>query len=354
VSSAFFTTEPYLTARFAALGRQFGFNAADLEKWRLWRAQLVSKLKELLGYERLVPAPLNPRVTQIVQCDGYRREHVLIDTEPGVTMALYALIPNGLQDSVPAILAPHGHDSGGKLCPAGVVEVTGVAERVKQYNYDYGRQAARRGYVVFCPDARGFGERRESLCQTPEALFESSCRQIAHMALPLGLTVAGMWTWDLSRLIDYALTRPECAGQPVGCIGLSGGGLQTLYVSALDERIQCAVISGYFYGVRDSLLHLSGNCDCNYVPHLWDYVDMGDIAALIAPRPALVETGTRDPLNGPRGIANVLEQFDIAKQAYQLLGVEERIAIDIFEGEHRWHGIAAFDWLDRWLKADGR
>lgn len=350
VPRPFLTTEDYLTSRFTSIGRQLAFRAETMEEWRIWQQELRAKTRRLLGTERLVATDLNPRTTETVQREGYRREHVLIDTEPGVTMPLYVLIPDHLEGTAPAVLAPHGHGSGGKLSPAGVVEVPGVAERIQQYNYDYGVQAARRGYVVFCPDARGFGERRESLYQAPEQLFESSCHQLAHMCLPLGLTVAGTWAWDLSRLIDYAQTRPECAGQPVGCIGLSGGGLQTLYASALDERIACAVISGYFYGVRDSLLHLSGNCDCNYVPHLWEYADMGDIGALIAPRPLLIEAGTRDPLNGPRGIDNVLEQYEITRSAHRLLGAEDKLAIDVFDGEHQWHGALAFDWLDRWLR----
>ena len=86
---------------------------------------------------------------------------------------------------------------------------------------------------------------------------------------------------------------------------LSGGGLQTLCLAALDERVACAVISGYMYGVEDSLLHLSGNRDCNYIPHLWESADMGDVAALIAPRPLLIEAARQDPLNGPRGMDNV-------------------------------------------------
>jgi len=191
----FFPTEHLLTDKLAAVGRRLAFHAQTTDEWRLWRAELQGKLKELLGVNKMVPAPLNPRVTETVQRDGYRRQHVLIDAEPGVTMPLYVLIPDGLDGTAPAVMAPHGHGSGGKLSPAGVTEVPGVEERIRQYNYAYGVQAVRHGYVVFCPDARGFGERRESLFQAPEQLFESSCRQLAHMALPLGLTVAGMWAW---------------------------------------------------------------------------------------------------------------------------------------------------------------
>ena len=77
-----------------------------------------------------------------------------------------------------------------------------------------------------------------------------------HMAMPLGQTVTGMWTWDLMRLIDHVETRPECDASRIGCAGLSGGGLRTLWLAALDERIRCAVVSGYFYRYRESLLLL--------------------------------------------------------------------------------------------------
>src|SRR3712207_4009169 len=157
-----------------------------------------------------------------------------------------------------------------------------------------------------------------------------------------------MWTFDLMALLDYVATRPETQGQKIGCIGLSGGGLQTLWLAALDERVACAVISGYMYGVEDSLLHLSGNCDCNYIPHMWETADLGDVAALIAPRPLLIEAARQDPLNGPRGIDNVLEQSAIIRQAYELLGVGDRFATDYFDGGHVWHGQDAFGWLDRW------
>jgi hypothetical protein len=169
------------------------------------------------------------------------------------------------------------------------------------------------------------------------------------MAYPLGQTVTGMWTWDLHRLIDYIQSRPDCRANQIGCAGLSGGGLQTLWATALDERIRCAVISGYLYGYKESLLDAHTNCSCNYVPHLYEYVDMGDIAALIAPRPLLVETGSKDPLNGASGLDNVYSQMDIIRAAYRLLGAESRLAHDVFEGDHRWHGVQAIPWMKQFL-----
>lgn len=351
MTTQLFDTEQYFKDRFRVAGRALGLSAATPQDYPIWRQDTRARLRELIGLNRMVAAPMNARVTERVSCDGYTRERVEIDTEPGVTMPFYVLIPDGLNGTAPGVIAAHGHSSGGKLAVAGVGDTPDLAATIQQHNYDYGVQAVRRGYVVFCPDARGFGERREWLYADPQALLDSSCRQLAHMGIPLGLTVTGMWAWDLMVLLDYVRTRPETAGHKTGCIGLSGGGLQTLWLSALDDRVDCAVISGYFYGVEDSLLHLAGNCDCNYVPHLWETVDMGDIGALIAPRPLLIESARQDPLNGPRGIANVREQVAITRRAYTLLGAEERLAVDEFDGDHVWHGALAFDWLDRWLRA---
>jgi dienelactone hydrolase len=345
----YYQSKSYLNSRFQTIGLRMGFKATNLDEWQVWRQDLHGILFELLGLDRMVSTPLNPRITEEVQRDGFRRQRVEIDTEPGVTMPFYVLIPDNLNGKVPALIATHGHVSGGKVSPAGAIEFPGVAEKIKEFNYDYGAKCAQRGYLVCCPDARAFGERRESLYEGDEFYFANSCNELANMALPLGMTVAGIWTWGLIRLLDYIPTPPECQGQKIGCIGLSGGGLQCLYLSALDERVACAIDSGYFYGVKDALLNLP-NCDCNYVPHLWEYVDMGDLGAMIAPRAFMIESGTNDGLNGSRGIINTIEQFEITQKAYDLLGVPEKAYQEIFEGVHRWNGVAAYPWIDRWLK----
>ncbi|MCX7706150.1 MAG: hypothetical protein N2115_07870, partial [bacterium] len=132
-------------------------------------------------------------------------------------------------------------------------------------------------------------------------------------------------------------------------VALSGGGLQTLWATALDDRINCAVISGYMYGYKESLLEMCTNCSCNYVPHLYEYMDMGDIAAMIAPRPLLIETGTKDPLNGRSGLKNVYSQTSIIKRAYKILGCEKNFKHVVFEGEHRWHGLQSIPWVKQHL-----
>ena len=342
-----FNTHPYMQKRWIQVGRKLAFSSSSRSEAAQWHTKLIRKLKHLTGYDTMLPADLEPRITAEVVLDGYVRQRVEIQTEPGITMPLYVLIPMQLEPPYAAVIAPHGHSSGGKLAVAGCRELPEIAETIDEHNYDYGVQFARAGFITFCPDARGFGERQEVASR--DSILNQSCQWINNMAFPLGQTVTGMWTWDLHRLVNYVQTREDCIPDRIGCAGLSGGGLQTLWAAALDERIKCAVISGYLYGYKESLLDLHTNCSCNYVPHLYEYVDMGDIAALIAPRPLLVETGTQDDLNGVSGLDNVRAQMQIMRKAYDLLDSEDFLKHDIFEGEHRWNGVEAIPWMQQHL-----
>ena len=67
---------------------------------------------------------------------------------------------------------------------------------------------------------------------------------------------------------------------------------------------------------------------------------MGDIAALIAPRPLLIESGLHDPLNGKSGIKNVEMQIKIARTGYTLNKSETLLEHFIFEGGHLWYESA--------------
>lgn len=342
-----YSVHPYLRRRWERVGRALAFKARNTREWRTWNAALTRKLKELTGYASMVHAPLKPKILGVVDEGDYRRQQVELQTEPGVIATLDVLIPKAGPGPWPAVIAPHGHCSGGKLAVTGRRDTPELDQTITAHNYDYGVQFVRAGFVVFCPDARGFGVRQEKAAQGN--ILNSSCLWINNMAIPLGQTVTGMWAWDLHRIIDYIETRPDCCADRIGCAGLSGGGLQTLWAAALDRRIRCAIISGYLYGYRESLLDLHANCSCNYVPHVYEVADMGDIGALIAPRPVLVETGTRDPLNGASGLKNVVSQVNIMRRAYRITNAPGAIYHDIFEGEHRWNGVVSIPWMQRWL-----
>lgn len=324
--------------KFEKHARQDAFRGKTVEEFEAYRARTRKTLRDLLGLEHMEPCPLEPRLLERTELpEGILREKVLLQVEPETYMPVYILIPPKTSPGRQAcFMALPGHQGGGKESVAGRAEIPAIRDAIWRYNYDYGLQLARLGYVTLCPDCRGFGERRDETLQddSEDSYLRGTCFNLAHMAEPLGQTVAGMLAWDVMRLVDYIYERDEWELDTLGCLGFSGGGMQTLWAAALDDRIRQAVISGYLYGYRDSLLLLNDNCSCNYVPHLWEHFDMGDIASLIAPRPLLIQSCRADHLNGPRGLRNVEEQMDILRRVYGLYGSLSLLRHDIREGDH--------------------
>lgn len=350
----YYTCLEHLQKRFDKYGRKDAFKASTPEEYQEWKKKVRTILSELLGLQYMENCPLKPVLEERVEIEeGIIREKLRIQVEPEVWMPVYILIPPAREGKkLKCVLAPPGHMGGGKYAVAGLSEIPVIADQIRVFNYAYGLQLAKLGYVALCNDNRGFGERREAALQGDEEgqFINSTCNELARMAQPLGETVIGMCVWDLMRLIDYIKERDEWDTEQIGCLGFSGGGMQTLWLSALDDRISYAVISGYFYGYKDSLLTLNGNCSCNYVPGLWNHVDMGDIGALLAPRPVMIQSCREDHLNGARGLENVYEQMEIMRQAYRLFDAEDRIFHDIEEGGHKWHEDHLEEFLDRILK----
>lgn len=342
-------SHPHLVDRFHAVSRQLAFEGRTRAEFADWKCQFLTTLLDLLGYHTFDRAEPQPEITEEIDCGDHVRQRLVLQTEPDIHMPVYVLVPK-TPGPHPAVIACHGHGAGGKAAVAGVRDDQEVAAKIDHYRKDYGLAFVRQGCVVFCPDARGFGERQEAAVKAQGSLLPSSCDRLARVAYPLGQTVAGMWTWDLHRLIDYIETRRDCIPGLLACVGLSGGGLQTLMATATDERIKAAIISGYFYGVKEAILD-AAHCWCNYVPHLWQAGDMGDIGALIAPRPLCIESGDADPLNGASGLANVRSQVDIARRAYAACGAEDRLRHVTFEGVHRWDGTESVPWLMERLQA---
>lgn len=350
-----------MLSKYDRLARKDAFVGNTSQEHELWKEQSRNTLYRLLGLDKMETCPLKAQLLEKVEAEkGIIREKVLLQVEPQNWMPVYILIPQKKEEGKQhCFLALPGHLGAGKYSVAGCREILSVRDAIARFHYDYGMQLARLGYVALCPDCRGFGERRDEALQndSEEAFLNSTCFGLAHMAEPLGETVAGMCTWDVMRLVDYVYERNEWELDTLGCLGFSGGGMQTLWAAAMDDRIRQAVISGYLYGYRDSLLLLNDNCNCNYVPHLWEHFDMGDIASLIAPRPLWVQSCREDHLNGSRGLENVMEQLDIVRAAYHLYQKEELLVHDVQEGGHCWHGepmAEILSFFERCLKAENK
>lgn len=352
----YYEDEPALRDRLKREGRSAAFKGTTPGDFEAWQIATRNRLCDLLGLSLMDRVPIEVRELDRVQiAGGIVRIHAMLQVERDVWMPFYLLEPQtpklDAHGRKRCYICPHGHQGAGAASVAGVTGVPAVDDAVRKFNYDYGLRLARMGYVTVCPDARGWGYRRDWKGQGDDenSFLRGTCLNQARMAEPLGLTVAGLNAWDNMRLIDYLEARGDIAMDDLGCFGFSGGGYMTLYLAALDPRVRKAFVSGYLYGVDDSLLHLNGNCSCNYVPGLWRLLDMGDIASLIAPRPLLVQSCEGDHLNGARGLANVDEQLDIVRDAYELVEHAEDLSHEVCPGGHHLgvaHLAEDIEWLD--------
>lgn len=352
----YYEDEPAFRDRLKREGRSAAFKGATPGDFEAWQIATRNRLCDLLGLSLMDRVPIEVRELDRVQiAGGIVRTHAMLRVERDVWMPFYLLEPQtpklDAHGCKRCYICPHGHQGAGASSVAGVTGVPAVDDAVRKFNYDYGLRLARMGYVTVCPDARGWGYRRDWKGQGDDenSFLRGTCLNQARMAEPLGLTVAGLNAWDNMRLIDYLEARGDIAMDDLGCFGFSGGGYMTLYLAALDPRVRKAFVSGYLYGVDDSLLHLNGNCSCNYVPGLWRLLDMGDIASLIAPRPLLVQSCEGDHLNGARGLANVDEQLDIVRDAYELVEHAENLSHEVCPGGHHLgvaHLAEDIEWLD--------
>lgn len=342
---------PGLWRQYEETPRRLAFAATSLAEARRWQDELTEALIQLLGGFPRVRCDLDSQTISRVSRPGYMLEQIVIQTLPGEYMPVYVLVPDGAPPPYRPVIALHGHGAWGARPLIGETETPIEDEFVAMLNYDYARQLALRGYLVFAPVLRGFGERMEDApwrevhdLARPE-MWVSSCRYEAVNALMLGQTLLGLRVWDVMRLVDYVQTRPQARSGTLGCVGLSGGGTVGLFTTALEPRITCAVVSGYLNTFRDSILSIE-HCFCNFVPGLARDAEMADIAGLIAPRPLLVESGLDDPIYPVAGSRRALRQL---QPIYDLWGASDHLDADLFEGAHRWSGAKAYDWLERWL-----
>ncbi len=345
----FYTSEKSLSRYFKERGRANGHHATSKKDTLVWQKKSRKRLSQIFGLHLFKSVPLQAKRLSVTQIEDLVREEWLVLTESEVWMPVTLLLPAKIAKPTGAVICFHGHGMAGRFGPSGRFDIQGMKEVYQNYNCDYGYQLAKRGLIAVCPDARGFGQRRQGSVQEdvrfPERFYQSSCRFIQLASVPLGLNLQGMFAWDASRLVDWLVEDKRVDKTLLGAVGLSGGGMQTLNLAALDERIKVAVVSGYFYGVKEALLEMNENCLCNMVPQLWENFDMGDLGALCAPRNLLIESGTQDHLNGKSGIKNVTSQFAITQKAFKNLGQPEKTYHHVFQGGHTWDGDKSIPWV---------
>lgn len=314
---------------------QFAYNCHNINEHRSWEKRFRSKLIQLLGGFPKNKCPLKPQLIESVSLSNYTRKKIVFQSLPGVFIPSYVLVPHNLAKNTPAVIALPGHEEQGKEL------LVNIFKKGDQRNWlNYGHQYAKRGYIVIVIDQIGFGERNRGRIRGCLEYQESV------NALMFGQTLIGLRVYDVIRTIDYLCTRPEVDSKQIGCIGISGGAQTTLFAAAIDKRIKTAVVSGYFCTFKDSIMAMD-HCVCNYLPGILKYGQSSDIASLVAPRPLLIETGTKDKIFPTISVKKAYEKLN---KAYKTLNAELFLDINIFNGGHVWNGRKSYQWIKTHLK----
>lgn len=329
---------------YAAAPRRLRFEARTRGQAETWQQQLRAKLTELVGGFPSQREPLRPALLETRSFPGYRREKIVFDSRPGVSVLAYVLIPAKTKAPAATMICVPGHGRG-------VDDVVGIDEQGRDrtdkagYQHDFAIQVAEAGMAAVAIEPMGFGCRRDPP-NARQGLSRKACEPAAGGALLVGETMIGWRVWDVMRTLDYIATRPELDSGRVGCMGISGGGTVTLFTTALDPRIRAALVSGYLNTFRDSVGSLA-HCIDNYVPGILNWAEMHDIAGLIAPRPLFVESGEKDTIFP---VAASVESFKHVLDIYSVFSAADRVEQEVFPGEHSFWGKRGIPFLAQNLR----
>ena len=325
-----------------------------LDHWhRLARARLL----DLLQYNP--PRwPVHERVLSSEDRGDHVLEQVEFSTSPYIRVPATLLIPaEAPERQTPAVIAMHDH--GGfymwgrekLLAPEGE---NGLLHEFRTRFYA-GRSPAidlvRQGFVVVIIDMFYQGGRRMLLDDDPpewrkpvhsmaadrvgafNARSASWEPLVARTLFLAGTTWPGIVVWDDLRTVDYLISRKEVDRNRIGAVGFSTGGMRACMAGAIDPRIKVVAMACWMTSLprqlRSKVRHSLGYS--MLVPGLHRYMDLPDIAALIAPRPLLVMNGEEDDTFDAQGVARSLA---VLQQSYAKGGAEPRLHIRDFPSGH--------------------
>jgi cephalosporin-C deacetylase-like acetyl esterase len=302
-----------------------------------------AQLWEILG-GRPQETPLNPRTVGTIDRSGYRIEKLVYESMPEVYVTAHLYVPTTGKPPYPGIVVPLGHTENGKA--------------YRNYQYSY-QNLARKGYVVLAYDPFGQGERRQYLRPASGHAFSTGEHtQAGRPMILFGSGFARYRVWDGIRSLDYLLSRSEVDPQRIGCTGHSGGGTMTMYLIALDPRIQAAVaVEANFENMAGPHYDPPGaiaDAEQDLVGGLPLGLDRGDLLAAFAPKPLLMSYTVHDQgqTYSPVYEEAIKENYDELRRIYGILGAGDKV--DLFAG-HLPHDLdyfqrrAMYGWFIRWF-----
>jgi dienelactone hydrolase len=288
------------------------------------------------------------------------------------------LKPSGAKGPLPGILALHDHGGNKFLGWRKVARTNDLwAVQVEHQNDSYegvgwANEIAKRGYAVLVHDTFPFASRRVKVADVPETIREggvdpgpdnvAGIEKYNHFAgrhehimekslLSAGTTWPGVYLVEDQRALDVLSSRPEVDSKKLGCAGLSGGGMRTVFLAGADDRVKCAVAVGFMTTWRDFLLDKAfTHTWMTYVPLLPRDLDFPEILALRAPAATMVQNCTEDPLYT---VSEMRRADTIMKETFKRAGAAEHYRCNFYPGGHKFDRTMqadAFDWFDKYLK----
>jgi len=307
----------------------------SIEELDLRRDSLQKRLRQSLGLD---PWPertqLRVRKTGELKRDGYKIEKLVYEAWPGLLVTAHLYLPDFLKEPSAGLVYACGH----------WMEAGKLALPIQSFC----ASSASLGIITLVFDPIGQGERF------------GNWRGHRHLnALLVGKCQLGLMVWESIRALDYLLSRPEVDPKRIGMTGASGGGLNTFFTSAIEDRFACAIPVAYpctFSAAMKAERDLNwedGTDVCNQVPKVMSYAEMSDIASLFIPKPYMILSGIHDqifPIAGTRQIATNISHN------YGLAGVSENFRFVEFDEVHGYQQSlreAAYGWLKKWLLNSG-
>ena len=193
---------------------------ADWERFR------DARIKALTGSMGSFPdrGPLGTRVTSEFRGQGYRRQNLVYQSQPGLWVTANLYLPAEPRGQMPGMVIIHSHHA-----PKQQFELQ-----------DMGIIWARAGCAVLVPDQAGFGERIATYPWDREAHNSS---RILGIQLQLVDENLMKWiVWDTLRGVDLLLQRQDINPNQIILLGaVAGGGDPAGVAAALDSRIAAVV-----------------------------------------------------------------------------------------------------------------
>lgn len=342
-----------------------------------WREKARARLLDCMAMPDSGGIP-KAEVMNRVEFEGLSIERLRWQLPYGPPTEAMFLKPAGAKGRLPAILALHDHSGkkyfGHRKISRSSSEVDPLIRQHVDDNYGgvwWANEMARRGYAVLAPDAFLFGSRRVRLPHVPRILsgllvegnpenandivaYNRWAAQHEHVVakslLCAGTTVPGVVVGEDQRALDYLCSRDDVDASHVGCCGLSSGGLRTLYLAGLDDRIAAACCVGMMTTWRDFCLNKSyTHTWMIYPPGLPRDLDYPEILGLRVPLPTLVQNAEHDQLYT---MPEMKRADRMLSDVYKKAGVESHYQSAFYPGTHRFDlkmQAEAFTWLDTWL-----